>query len=283
MNPEHILFDDALKASAFIATYIALFCLAKIFKDILTSYNISDELVKKDNVAVSLTMSGYYLATSFIFVGALIGPSINFVTDLISVTIFSLLGLVFLNLSRWVTDKIILRKFCNVTELTKNKNLAVASVQFGTYIATGLIAAGAISGQGGGLISALIFFVLGQATLLIFSLIYDLLTPYCIHQELAKKNLAAGVAFSGTMIALGIIILNGIAGDFLSWKQDVISFLSASGIAFVFLPIIRIIMDRMVVPGSNLSSEISKDKNVGAGFLEASIAISFALILTQIF
>ncbi|MBT4989288.1 MAG: DUF350 domain-containing protein [Rickettsiales bacterium] len=283
MDLKQILFEDALKGSAFVAVYIVLFCLAKICKDILTSYNINDELVKKDNVAVALTMSGYYLATSFIFVGALIGPTVNFVTDLISVTIFSLLGLVFLNVSRWVTDKVILRKFCNVTELTKNNNIAVASVQFGTYIATGLIAAGAISGEGGGIISSLIFFVLGQAVLLIFSLIYNFLTPYCIHQELAKKNLAAGVAFSGSMIALGIIILNGIAGNFLSWKQDIISFLLASGIAFIFLPIIRIIMDRIVVSGRNLSAEISEDKSVGAGFIEASVAISFALILTQIF
>ena len=53
-----------------------------------------------------------------------------------------MLGLLFLNLSRVINDKVILRTFCNVEQLTEEHNSAVGIVQFGTYVATGLIAAG---------------------------------------------------------------------------------------------------------------------------------------------
>ena len=51
--------------------------------------------------------------------------------------------------------------------------MAVGAVQFGTYIATSLIAAGSISGIGGGIVSATVFFVFGQLSLLLFGFIHE--------------------------------------------------------------------------------------------------------------
>ena len=243
-------------------------------------FNVNNiELVKKDNLAVAITMSGYYLASLSIFIGALLGPTNGFAIDLVLVGGYSILGLVLLNLSRYINDKVILRKFCNIEQLTQNNNLAVAAVQFGTYLATGLVIAGAVTGTGGGVHTAIVFFTLGQISLLAFSFIYNAITPYCIHEELGKKNLAVGIALSGGLIAVGIIILNAISIDFISWKESLTDFLIVNIVAFVFLPLIRFIMDRVTVPGDKLSCEIIEDKNIGAGFLEATVAISFAVIL----
>ncbi len=282
MEIKHMIIDDLTRAAAFVAMYFVLFLLAKWFKDLLSPYKINDELTKTDNLAIALTMSGYYLATAAIFVGALMGPTQGMQTDLLVVGGYSLLGLVLLNASRWFNDKAILRKFCDTEQLIKEKNVGVGAVQFGAYVATGLIAAGAVSGQGGGAFSSLVFFVLGQLSLFIFSLIYEKLSPYNIHEELEKKNIASGVAFGGTLIALAIIIMNAASGDFQDWKTDLTQFGLANVIAFIFLPFIRVIMDRLVVRGSSLGREIKEDQNIGAGFLEATITISFAIILTRL-
>lgn len=259
--------------------YFVLFLLAKWMKDFFTPYKINEELTQKDNLAISLTMCGYYLGTVAIFIGALFGPTQALTKDLMLVGGYSILGLVFLNISRYFNDKIILRKFCNIEELTKEHNVAVGAVQFGTYVATGLIAAGAVTGTGGGVGTAIVFFVLGQISLLIFSLIYDKFTPYSIHEELGKKNVAAGAALGGTLIALGIIVLNGVSGSFVSWEENLINLAVVNVMAFIFLPVVRFMMDRLVVPGDNLSREIIEDKNLGAGLLEATVAISFAIVL----
>ncbi len=282
MELKIVILEDITRTAAFVGLYLVLFLLAKWFKDFLTPYKISDELTGKDNLAIALTMCGYYLGTVAIFVGALIGPSQGFTNDLLQVGGYSILGLIFLNLSRYFNDKIILRKFCNVEQLTKEQNTAVGAVQFGTYVATGLIAAGAVTGTGGGVITAITFFVLGQLSLLVFSFIYDKFTPYCIHDELGKKNVAAGVALGGTLIALGIIVFNGVSGDFIDWEENLTNLAVTNIIAFIFLPVVRVVMDKMVIPGDDLSREIIEDKNLGAGLLEATIAISFAIVLTSV-
>lgn len=282
MDIKNMVLNDFGKAAAFIVLYAFVFLLAKWAKDLFTPYKINEELGQNDNFAISLAMSGYYFATAAVFIGALLGPSHGLVNDLITVGEYSLLGLFFLNISRWFNEKIILWKFCDTEQLVKEHNLGVGAVHFGVYVATGLIAAGSISGEGSGALSAAVFFVLGQISLFLFSFIYNLFTPYNIHDELEKKNVAVGIAFGGTMIALGIIILNGVSGDLTDWKQDIILFAVVNVMAFVFLPAIRFIMDKLVIPGHDLSKEIRDDRNVGAGMLEATVAISFATILIQL-
>ncbi len=282
MELDAAIFEDLTRTGAFVLLYLFLFLFAKWIKDFLTPYKLADELMGKDNLAIALTLSGYYLGTVAIFVGALLGPTQGLFNDVVQVGGYSILGLVFLNVSRVFNDKIILRKFCNIEQLTKEKNVAVGAVQCGTYIATGLIAAGALTGTGGGVLTAIVFFVLGQVSLLIFSLIYDRFTPYCIHDELGKKNIAVGAALGGTLIALGIIVLNGVSGDFVSWENNLAHVAVTNLMAFIFLPIVRIVMDKLVIPGDDLSREIIEDKNIGAGILEAVVAISFAIVLMSV-
>ncbi|WP_137158307.1 DUF350 domain-containing protein [Rhizobium sp. FKL33] len=270
---------DAMKALAFVALYFALLLLAKWFKSLSISYHLSDQLVEHDNQAVGLAMAGYYLATAAIFVGALVGPSEGLPQDLLTVGGYSLLGLFFLNLARWFNDIAILRRFSDTEQLVKERNVGVGAVHFGVYLATGLVAAGAVSGQGGGVVSALVFFVLGQLSLLVFSLIYERFSSYDIHAELLNHNVAAGIAFGGNLVALAIVVMNASSGDFIDWKKDLAQFLTADLVAFVALPLIRLATDRLIIPGKSLGREIREDRNVGAGILEAALAIAFAVVL----
>ncbi len=267
-----------LEGIAFVGLFFLIFLLSKWAKDFFTPYNLNDELTEKDNLSVSLTMAGYYFAVTLIFIGSLLGSSKGVVIDLIWVSAYSALGLVFLNVSRFFNDKFILREFCNIEQLTEEQNVAVGAVQFGTYVATGLVAAASVYGEGPWF-TAILSFVCGQALLFLFSVYYDFLTPFSLHEELKKKNVAAGIAFGGSSIAFCIILVGGFAGDFISFKDSAVSLLIVMGVAFTALPLIRLIMDKLVIPRSNLSSEIVDDQNVGAGILEATVAISFAIVI----
>lgn len=279
MEFKSLVIDDVIRTPAFIALFFILFFIASKTKDLTSGYGISDEVAVKGNAAIALAVSGYHLAIGAIFIGALIGPSNTLLRDLMAVGLYSLLGLAMLNLSRWFNDVAILRKFSDTEQLVRERNIGVGAVHFGAYLATGFIAAGAISGEGGGIVSSIVFFVLGQLSLLIFSLIYERLSPYDIHTQLMEQNTASGIAFGGHLIALSIIIMNASSGDFTDWRRDLQEFGWANVIAFIFLPVLRVAFDRLAVPGKSLGREIGNNRNIGAGLIEAASAISFAAVL----
>lgn len=275
------LSESLINSAAYVLLFSLIFLVAKWSKDWFTPYRINEELTEKDNLAVAITMAGYYFGVTAIFTALLKGQSQGLQADLLSVASFSLAGIAVLNLSRWLNDKLVLRAYCSIERLTQDHDLGAAAVQFAAYAATGMIAAGAVSGEGS-LLSFLVFFLLGQTALIAFSWIYDLFTPFDVQTELAQQNLAASIAFAGTLMALGIIMSSSVSGDFSNWYQDIIAFAISVVVACGFLPILLIVADRLVIPGKSLRNEIQHDKNLGAGVLEATIAIAYAVVLVTI-
>ncbi len=273
------LLPQVYSALSMFILFIIVFFIAKLINDFLTPYDIDEQLTSKDNFALSISLAGYFLAILIIYIGSLIGESKGLIEDVLSVGGYSLFGIALLNISRFINDKIILRTFSNVKEIIEDKNCGVGAVQAGSYIATGLIIAGSIHGEGGGPLTALAFFGLGQIFLLIFSLIYNLITPFNLHKELESDNAAAGVAFGGTLIALGILLLTALSGKFVGWKENLISFAIYGLIGFIVLPICRFLFDKILIPKSSLNHEIKDDRNIGAAVLEMVIAISFSCLI----
>ena len=89
-----------------------------------------------------------------------------------------------------------------------------------SYIATGLVIFGAVSGEIGGIVTTLVFWVLGQVALVLAGLVYEWITPYSIHDEIEKDNVAAGVAFAGALVGIGVIVFHASAGNFISWAVN---------------------------------------------------------------
>lgn len=273
--------ENLLVTSAYIGLFVFIFLVAKWVKDLFTPYKLNKELAEHDNFAISLTMSGYYIAVALIYAGQVAGYGVSFQSDIINVALYSLLGVLVLNLCRWINDKFILRTFCNIEKLTKEQDVGVGIVQFAVYVATGFIASGALSGEGS-IWTFFGFFFLGQLCLIIFSVVYNLIAPFNLYEQLEQKNMAAATAFAGTIIALGLIIMNGVSGDFVAWSSDLTSFALTVFIAFVCLPLFLWVTDRLIIPGKSIRIEIVEDKNLAAGVLEATIAVSFALVLIKL-
>jgi uncharacterized membrane protein YjfL (UPF0719 family) len=201
------------------------------------------------------------------------------VLDVLNVGGYTLLGILLLNVSRIVNDKLLLHTFSNVEKLVVEHNNGVGVVQAGSYVASACIIGGALHGEGGGVATAIVFFLIGQVMLIVVSKLYDMITPYHIHEEIKQNNTAAGIAFSGTLIAVGIILMKGSSGDFVSWKYNIGHFAIESLVAILALPVFRFVLDKIIIRKIDLNKEIRDDKNIGAGLMEMVMVVGFAAVL----
>lgn len=274
---------DALQAAqnpaAFLVLFAVLFLVGKWLNDLVSAHTVDRQLTQEDNPALAVSTAGYYLGIVIVYIGAIIGPSTTLVQDLVLVGSYALGGILLLLLSRVINDRLILRTFSVQRELVEDQNPGTGAVLFGSYVASALIVAGSIQGEGGGPHTALVFYALGQGALIGFTWIYDWMAPYSLLAEIEKDNVAAGIGFGGALVAIGIIVMRAVSGDFVGWSED-LQFLGANVlVVFVYLAGIRFFFDKVVIPWSDLNVEIARDRNVGAGLLEGALSVGFAAVL----
>lgn len=274
--------DDAGRGLAFLAVFAVMIVIAKVLEDLLSPRKVTAELATEDNPALGIAMAGYYLALAIIFVGVVAGPSAGFLKDLYLVAIYAVVGLAFLTVSRLALDQIVFRRFANPRAIVEGRNMAAGTVRGAFYIATGFITAGSLTGDESGVLISIVFFALGQTALFAFAKLYDVMTPFAVREEIENGNLAAGVAFGGSIIALGLILGRAVAGDFLGWGESLGYFALQAVVGIVLLQVVRMLMDMVLLPGHKLNEEISRDRNVSVGLIEAGIAVAFAFVLTAL-
>lgn len=282
----------------FILSYIGLFFLAKWLKGLFSSYNLDEQLTHYDNNAVSVSAAGYFVGVTAVFIGTILESSpsmtlaeratfrpetasldIDAFIDLASSIGIAIGGILLLHVARLVNQKAILTEFSVDKEIIKDQNPGTGVVEAACYIASGLIIAGSLHGDGGGLGVSLVFFILGQLCLILFARLYAMMTPYSVHDEIEKDNLAAGLGFAGGLISIGIIVMQAVSGNFVGWAEDLMTLGLEVLVVFVYLIAVRFIFDKLILRNSDLNTEISKDQNIGAGLLEMVVAICFSLVL----
>jgi uncharacterized membrane protein YjfL (UPF0719 family) len=274
--------DQVLTAIIYLAAVFVLFLVGKFSYDKLNrKFVLQKELLQKDNFAVAIALVGYYLGLVLALGGILIGPSTYWLDDLVDILFYGIVSIVLLNLSSYINDKIILYKFDSTKEIIEDRNAGTGVILAGNHIAVGLVVYGAISGQGGDLITAGVFWTLGQIALIVASFIYNLITPFDVHDEIEKDNVAVGVAFAGMLIALGNVIRIGLTGDFISWQINLTQFGSFVVFGLILLPVLRLATDKLLLPGERLTHELVQQKtpNVGAGAIEAFSYIAGSFLL----
>ncbi|MDH5721554.1 MAG: DUF350 domain-containing protein [Spirochaetia bacterium] len=248
-------------------------------KDKIAPYSIQEQLGTHKNLAVSISLTGYLIGIVFILLGSYLGPSKGLKQDIINFIGYGLMGVLLLNAARFINNKLLFRKFYSVDEIVRDKNAGAGAVEFGSYIASALIVAGSIYGEGGSILSVLVFFSMGQLVLLAATIVYNLITPFDIHHEIEKDNAAAGIAFAGILAGTGVILLKGIAGNFIDWKTSLIDFGISVAISLAIFPLVRLLLDKIMLPKIDLNSSIAKDQNIAVALLEMSASISIAIII----
>jgi uncharacterized membrane protein YjfL (UPF0719 family) len=274
--------DTLITGLILIAAFYLLFFIGKVICDVLhKEIRITFELVEKDNPALALAMAGYYLGLVLAIGGTLTGHSQSILDDLLDLFIYGGLSIILMNIDWYICDAIILSKFRIVDELIRDQNQGTGAVVAGMFIASGFIIYGAVSGEGGSIWTVIIFWAIGQVFLILSGWVYNLITPYDIHQEIEKDNVAAGVSFAGVLISIGVIIGLAAEGDFESWNENLFDYLGYAVLGLLLLPLIRLLTDKVLLPTVKLSDEIAGQKkpNVGAAYIEAFSYIAAAFII----
>ncbi|MDQ8184746.1 DUF350 domain-containing protein [Pelagicoccus sp. SDUM812002] len=282
-------------AVVFLAVSILILWIGKLVNDFCTPYQLAHELTSKDNKAIAVSFSGYMLAITVILWGVLrqdipveelanVDPGKQlFLRDLGGTLLWSLFGILLLQVARVINDKILLSRFSNVKELVEDQNIGTGAVQAGAYVGSAFIIQAATFGESSGslvrdILVTLAYFFVSQLAFILFAMVYQKLSAYDLHNEIERDNAAAGVGFGITLSAVGILL-----------SSYIVSSSSILGLALWFvicvflLSVSRFAIDRVILPGSPLDEEISKDRNWGAALIEGAAAIGLALILTTLF
>lgn len=269
--------------------YIIVSCSMLIFSKWLfmrfAKYNMYEE-IKKGNVTGIIPYLGFLLGVCAIQIGAFVGPSNTlFRYEILSYIMYSLMGSFLMIFSGYVVEKAILHKFNNVDEIVRDRNIGTAAVHFGMYLASGLIISACVTGETivahgrcYGVISTLVYYIMGMIFLILFAKLYDMLTPYSLLGEIEADNVAVGVAFGGNLIAIGLILMRATIGDIGTWQQGLILYFIDLSAIILLLPSVRFLLDRLIVKEINITKEI-KHNNVAAGLGEAVVLIAFALLI----
>ncbi len=274
--------DNIITGLILIVAFYVLFFIGKIVNDLLhREFKLNVELVEKDNAALAIAMAGYYFGLVLAIGGTLVGPSVSLIDDLIDVCVYGLLSIILVNLSWYICDKLILFKFKISDELIRDHNQGTGVVSAGVSIASGFIIFGSAQGQGGSIWTVIAFWAMGQVILILAGLVYNLITPYDIHKEIEKDNVAAGVSFAGALVAIGAIVGLAAESNFESWAESLPDYLGYAVLGLVLLPLVRLLTDKVLLPTVKLSHEIASQEkpNVGAAYIEASSYIAGAFII----
>ncbi|TFG97443.1 MAG: DUF350 domain-containing protein [Calditrichales bacterium] len=244
-------------------------------------FNLQNQLPEKDNPALAFAVTGYYLGLTFIIGGAIHTAGSGLLTNTIQLVFYGLIGIILLNLSSMVNDKLILRKFANLKMVVVDRNTGTGVVVGANYLANGIIMFGALSGPGSTLATAIVFWLIGQITLIIAVTIYDLITPFELQAEIEKDNIAVSISVAGVLIGIGLLIASAINVEFISWSDHFsrIGYYFAGGV--IMLPVLRFISDKTILAGRRLTDELVNLEvpNTGAGLLEAFLYVGTALII----
>ncbi|MCG8858496.1 DUF350 domain-containing protein [Tenacibaculum finnmarkense] len=284
---EYINSIEIVHSFGYILSGFVIFILGKIaYKMLHPSINIQDELVEKDNFAFIISYVGYFTALIIVIGGAIIGETAGFITDILQIFSYGIIAILLLLLSAWISNKLILNKFDLKKEIITDQNEGAGVIEAAIYIANGLVLYGALIGESETLIAGIstfiIYWILGNIVLILASKVFIAWMGYDIHNEVEKDNVAAGVSFSGAILAIGIITMNAILDPFLDWTTTLIDISLQTLLGCLLLPVMRLFADKILLTGRKLTDEIINQEkpNIGAGLMEAFAYIAAAILIT---
>lgn len=272
----------------YIALGFVIFLIGKFVYQLFNSgFSVKDELVEKDNLAFAFAHVGYFIGLLIVIGAAIVGPSDGLVNDVIAISVYGLLGILLLNISILINDKVILRKFSIKKEIITDRNLGTGIIEGAVAISSGLIIFGAVTGEteygwGFSILSAVVFWAAGLVAMFIISLMYQLVTPYDVHDHIEKDNVAVGIGFAGVLIAVANLIRYGLYGDFDGWGYTFAEAGFELLLGIILLPVMRFVTDKILLPGQKLTDEIINQEkpNVGAALVEAFAYIGGSILIT---
>ncbi|MBL4682474.1 MAG: DUF350 domain-containing protein [Pseudomonadales bacterium] len=262
---------------------------------LVANVNSAEELASRDNFAFGIAMAAGIISLALMLTGAVSGePAETYLSEVVSVLSYGLLGLVLIKAGRFFQDKLLFTEIEIQAEI-KAGNLATAFVDAANTIATGLVLRAVMlwveSDTLDGLLVVLAAFVLTQ-------LLLGLVTKYrlvvyarrhsgaSLQQAFKEGQVALSIRFFGHLI--GVALALTAASGVVSYNADnlVVALLLWSGITLVFavlVSLLAILARSVILMGVDVVEEVNQQNNIGVAAIEASIYIAVGLFFTALF
>ena len=237
--------------------------------------------MKTRTMALAFRQGGLFLGSALALYGVLHGYSRGYFEDLQLIAFYGIFSTLGIFLSLYINNKIILPRINNTESIAKN-NVAVGLTEFGTTLGTGFIMMGAMTGDGS-LLTAVVFFLLGQVMLVAIAYVYEYITPYNVVNAVSNNNVSAGIMLGGVQIAMGILLSHAVSGDFVNWTQDLTGF-AVSAISGVLLigVLFNKFIDKIFLPHVKVNEEIIEGTHTADITLAAIVKISLAILVSSV-
>ncbi len=225
--------------------------------------------IENNNIALGIRRGSMYL-------GLMIGAMGTLNSAISEQLLDQFLLLCFMFAAFLISNKILFKNVENTQEIIKG-NKAIAIGEAGLFLATGIIAYASFSGNGPWY-SSIVFFILGQAVLLLAAKAYDYIYKD-LKEKIQRRSVASAIMLASLLISFSLILKSSIIGDFTSWESDLISFLKMSIFGFILLVLFaNVIIDKLFLP--DLTIKEALDKEITAAIILISgLKIGIAIII----
>lgn len=257
-------------------------------------FQLMTQIAQEGNSAIAVSFSGYLFGIGTILSGlfrdlrqlgmemdAVQDPDMDaemaagatqFTTDLLWVAI----GFGMMLVVQIVNDMVLFHKYNNAVELygetddqgavTGKKNVALACVEAGHFVGASFMIAACIQAENIAL--AFVFFGIGEFCLLLWSIMYEVLTKYDDRQAIHNQNVAAGLNWGLNLVAMGLLLSRALYNS-----NSVYVFLVWFLLGTVVMYIARKFIDYCVLPEIDLDKELSNtDETEGEQSLAARVS-----------
>ena len=182
-------------------------------------------------------------------------------------------------LVRYLVDFVVLLRLPNTDELMRG-NVALGVVEAGFYLGFGFILNGSLTGASAtlaqGIASTVVFGVLGLAVVVAVFWLHEMVTPWHVRNDIRDGKLTAAYEAAGVLTSVGIVVREGVAGDFTGWGHDLVAFFSTAFFAVATLYLFRWLANRLILRGLPIR-KIQEDDRAGASAFSAAIMVVVAI------
>jgi uncharacterized membrane protein YjfL (UPF0719 family) len=245
--------------------------------------------VSDRNAARGIVRAGFICGVAFIISSAVRGcvHGRDWRGDLLWTTVFGGSAVLLLALVGSLGIRLLLRS--RLPKQIAHGNEAAGVAAGAHYAATGLIVARCLYGDDLGTLGvSVVFFVIAQATLHVFVILFRSLTVYADDQEIMGENIAAALSYAGATLAISVIVGHAAQGDFAGWLPSLRAYALALLSALVLYPVRQFVVQtlflrqRFAFRGGGLDRLIAHHHNVGVSAVEAVSYMATAFLLTGI-
>lgn len=265
---------------------IGLLFISRFINQLIFRVSMTDALIGRDNQAMGIQIAGYLFGVILVIATVVSGPSHGSLgTDIMWVAVYGIGGNILLAAMALVGLRLIASSSCLAQ--IRDGNAAAGTVAAGCFISSSLVLAGSLTGDGTGpFLPSLVFFLIGQCSLLAITFVFRLLTDYDDTTQIKDGNVAAALSYAGLAIAIGIIVRHSLIGDFVDYQSGLLSFGKALILVVALYPVRQWLVQGMLLGanyrlyGGTLDTEIGQHRNLGAAAIEGTTYIATALLTT---